>query len=172
MQCPTCAACSMMWFSVNVMLLWWNDVEHSCAWNAWVGSRLFQHSFKKTGRDWLKLSPHTKMVYCKLQAWLITMTCHPDYPLGHNTTHMLQVEFDFRSKWFNLGWSAISSSLVFIVIKRDKEITDQPRLKLFWPGILNMPHIYFSWLKYKKRQTFLGMLPAFASFEAISHSLK
>ena len=50
-------------------------------------------------------------------------------------TYLLQVEFDFRSKWFNQGWSVISLSLVFIIIKGDKEITNQPRLKSFWPQI-------------------------------------
>ena len=49
--------------------------------------------------------------------------------------YMLQVEFDFVSKWFNLGWCVISLYLVFIIIKRDKEITNQPRLKSFWPKI-------------------------------------
>ena len=43
--------------------------------------------------------------------------------------NMLQVEFDFRSKWFNPGWSVISLSLVFIIIKRDTEVTNHPRLK-------------------------------------------
>jgi len=54
---------------------------------------------------------------------------------GSAHMYMLQVEFDFRSKWFNLGWSVISLSLVFIIIKRDKEITNQPRSKSFWPEI-------------------------------------
>ena len=48
---------------------------------------------------------------------------------------MLQIEYYFRSKWFNLGWSVISLSLAFIIIKREKEITNQPRLKSFWPKI-------------------------------------
>ena len=48
---------------------------------------------------------------------------------------LLQVRFDFRSKWFNLGWSVIPLSLVFIAINRDKEITNQPMLKSFWPEI-------------------------------------
>ena len=52
-----------------------------------------------------------------------------------NSLYLLQVEFDFRSKWFNLGWCVISLYLVFIIIKRDKEITNQPRLKSCWPEI-------------------------------------
>ena len=57
--------------------------------------------------------------------------------------YLLQVKFDFRSKWFNLGWSVISLSLVFIIINRDKEITNQPRLKSFWPEIkFNLQHIH------------------------------
>ena len=57
--------------------------------------------------------------------------------------YMLQVKFDFKSKWFNLGWSAISLSVVIIIINRDKEITNQPRLKSFWPEIkFNMQHIH------------------------------
>ena len=55
---------------------------------------------------------------------------------------MLQVEFDFRSKWFNLGWSVISLSLVFIIIKIDKKVANQPRLKSFWPEIKLTCNIY------------------------------
>ena len=43
---------------------------------------------------------------------------------------------------FNLGWFVISLSLVFIIINRDKEITNQPRLKSFWPEIkFNLQHV-------------------------------
>ena len=57
---------------------------------------------------------------------------------------MLQVKFDFRSKLFNLGWSVISLSLVFIIINRDKEITNQARLKSFWPEVkFNLQHIQY-----------------------------
>ena len=37
---------------------------------------------------------------------------------------MLQVEVDFRWKWFKLGWCV-----------KTQEITNQPRLKSFWPEI-------------------------------------
>ena len=42
---------------------------------------------------------------------------------------------------FNLGWFVISLSLFMIMNTRDKEITNQPRLKSFWPGIkFNLQH--------------------------------
>jgi len=56
--------------------------------------------------------------------------------------YMLQVEFDFRSKWFNLRWCVISLYSVFIIIKKGKEITNQPRLKSFWPEIKLNYNIY------------------------------
>ena len=46
---------------------------------------------------------------------------------------------------FNLGWFETSLSLFMIMNTRDKEITDQPRLKSFWPEIkFNLQHIYTS----------------------------
>jgi len=44
---------------------------------------------------------------------------------------------------FNVGWFVISLSLFMIMNTRDKEITDQSRLKSFWPEIkFNLQHIY------------------------------
>ena len=49
--------------------------------------------------------------------------------------HVLQVKINLISGQndFNLGWFLISLFLVFIITNKDKEITNQPRLKSFWP---------------------------------------
>ena len=53
---------------------------------------------------------------------------------------------------FNLGWFVISLSLFMIMNTRDKEITDQPRLKSFWPEIkFNLQHICIHYVSYKTK---------------------
>ena len=45
---------------------------------------------------------------------------------------------------FNQGWFVISLYLVFIIIKRGKEITNQARLNSFWPEIKLTCNVYKS----------------------------
>ena len=73
------------------------------------------------------------------------MSCdwkHPNAIMVMRRISMLLVEFDFRSKWFHLGWCVISLYLVLIIRNRDKEITNQPRLESFWSEIKLTCNIY------------------------------
>ena len=105
------------------------------------------------------ISPYLTSQWYKQGQTTTLITSCPTFPLSGRTErkqHQERWRKSTRITWsiccrlnlisgqndFNLGWFVISLYLVFIIIKKDKEITNQPRLKSFWPEIKLICDIY------------------------------
>ena len=74
-------------------------------------------------------------------SWPILWLCHP-LMFAWLQIYMSQISLISGQNDFNLGWFVISLSFFMIMNTKYKEITNQPRLKSFWPEIkFNLQHI-------------------------------